>query len=351
MGGSHVDVIEKRTKVPDLSDIDETLRPLIEAMLQPNPDDRPGDAAMVCELLKASAPADQQAATARGGNGGPTGATGIPFQTQPDSGARTRHADGHAICLDGPDAGGRPQGGRRQPSCRRSRRCPPASRLSAPRRLTPRPAPPVRPALLSPPAQPRRYPQGRNPEPAVWSWQAVLLVLLIGGAGGAYMSGLIGPGKDEYPAAGRRVARRRCGEGRDTGGNDRASCNESVARRHQADREEPAARGDRSGARGHGQIRGGGAGAAACRRAARRGRRDRARRTCGDGRRPRKRRTCRRRRPPTSRPPKRRRRRCPISPSKPTRKRKLRRPGSPRWWTSACRGCAAMTAANASSWR
>ena len=65
MGGSHVDVIEKRTKVPDLSDIDETLRPVIEAMLQPNPDDRPSDAAMVCELLKASSPANQQDGAAR----------------------------------------------------------------------------------------------------------------------------------------------------------------------------------------------------------------------------------------------------------------------------------------------
>jgi serine/threonine-protein kinase len=47
MGGNHVDVIEKRRVVPDLSGIDERLRPLIEHMLQPNPDDRPASMAEV----------------------------------------------------------------------------------------------------------------------------------------------------------------------------------------------------------------------------------------------------------------------------------------------------------------
>ena len=40
MGGTQVQVIEKRRKVPDLSGVDERLRPLIERMLQPNPNDR-----------------------------------------------------------------------------------------------------------------------------------------------------------------------------------------------------------------------------------------------------------------------------------------------------------------------
>lgn len=47
MGGNHVDVIEKRRKVPDLSDIDSRIRPLLERMLQPNPDDRPASMAEV----------------------------------------------------------------------------------------------------------------------------------------------------------------------------------------------------------------------------------------------------------------------------------------------------------------
>lgn len=54
MGGSHVDVIEKRSRLPDLSDIDETLRPLLEAMLQPDPDARPPTMAAVAEWLRAT---------------------------------------------------------------------------------------------------------------------------------------------------------------------------------------------------------------------------------------------------------------------------------------------------------
>jgi len=41
MGGSHVDVIDKRRSVPDVGPIDSRLKPLIEKMLQPNPEDRP----------------------------------------------------------------------------------------------------------------------------------------------------------------------------------------------------------------------------------------------------------------------------------------------------------------------
>ena len=47
MGGSQAEVIEKRRKVPDLSDVDISLRPLLTAMLAPNPDDRPANMAEV----------------------------------------------------------------------------------------------------------------------------------------------------------------------------------------------------------------------------------------------------------------------------------------------------------------
>ena len=174
MGGSHVDVIEKRTKVPDLSDIDETLRPVIEAMLQPNPDDRPADATMVCELLKASAPADQQAGAARGGPAGQTGATGTPFQTQPgvrraapamQTGTPFAWTDPTQVLAPKAAAANRPVVDAAAPRQRVAVR--PRGGIS---RGQLRPA---WPALLSPPARPLRCPQGRNPEPAVWSWQAV----------------------------------------------------------------------------------------------------------------------------------------------------------------------------------
>ena len=41
MRGSMAEVIEKREKVPDLSDIDDRMEPLLSWMLQPRPDDRP----------------------------------------------------------------------------------------------------------------------------------------------------------------------------------------------------------------------------------------------------------------------------------------------------------------------
>ncbi|MGO9004506.1 MAG: serine/threonine-protein kinase [Beijerinckiaceae bacterium] len=47
MGGNHVDVIEKRRKVPELSGVDARLRPLLETMLRPNPIDRPESMAEV----------------------------------------------------------------------------------------------------------------------------------------------------------------------------------------------------------------------------------------------------------------------------------------------------------------
>ncbi|HKA74546.1 MAG TPA: serine/threonine-protein kinase [Xanthobacteraceae bacterium] len=41
MGGSQVDIVEKRRRVPDLGAVDMRFRPLLERMLRPNPKDRP----------------------------------------------------------------------------------------------------------------------------------------------------------------------------------------------------------------------------------------------------------------------------------------------------------------------
>ncbi len=64
MGGNHVDVIEKRRSVPELGPVDERLRPLIEHMLQPNPDDRPASMAEVA-AWRADAPAVKRPARPR----------------------------------------------------------------------------------------------------------------------------------------------------------------------------------------------------------------------------------------------------------------------------------------------
>lgn len=50
MGGSQVEVVEKRRTVPDLSSIDAGMRPIIDAMLQPDPQDRPASMAAVVAM-------------------------------------------------------------------------------------------------------------------------------------------------------------------------------------------------------------------------------------------------------------------------------------------------------------
>ena len=56
MGGSHFEVIEKRRVVPDLTAVDARLRPLLNRMLQPDPDDRPESMAEVAAWRPAGAP-------------------------------------------------------------------------------------------------------------------------------------------------------------------------------------------------------------------------------------------------------------------------------------------------------
>jgi len=75
MSGTQVDVIEKRRHVPDLTGVDSALLPLITAMLQPDPEDRPESMAEIAEWLadfkasggksSASAPAFGRAAAAQ----------------------------------------------------------------------------------------------------------------------------------------------------------------------------------------------------------------------------------------------------------------------------------------------
>jgi serine/threonine-protein kinase len=47
MGGSQADILDKRRRLPDLSGVDASLRPLIARMLAPDPNDRPADMAEV----------------------------------------------------------------------------------------------------------------------------------------------------------------------------------------------------------------------------------------------------------------------------------------------------------------
>ena len=56
MGGSQVEIIEKRRTVPGLGAIDMRLRPLLEQMLQPDPDQRPNSMAAVAAWSPGSTP-------------------------------------------------------------------------------------------------------------------------------------------------------------------------------------------------------------------------------------------------------------------------------------------------------
>lgn len=55
MGGSHAEVIDKRRVVPDLGTVPSYVRPMIEAMLQPEPADRPADMQEIAEWAPAGA--------------------------------------------------------------------------------------------------------------------------------------------------------------------------------------------------------------------------------------------------------------------------------------------------------
>lgn len=55
MSGSQLEILEKRRSVPDLSDIDEGFRPTIEAMLQPDPFDRPASMADIADAMSSGA--------------------------------------------------------------------------------------------------------------------------------------------------------------------------------------------------------------------------------------------------------------------------------------------------------
>lgn len=77
MGGSQVQVIEKRKQVPSLAGVDPRIRPLLEKMLQPNPDDRPQSMQEVADYF---ARLPSSAAGRRGARGGGPAATNAAKQ-------------------------------------------------------------------------------------------------------------------------------------------------------------------------------------------------------------------------------------------------------------------------------
>jgi serine/threonine-protein kinase len=78
MGGSHLEVIEKRRKLPNLGAIDMRLRPLLEKMLQPDPDQRPESMAAVAAWSPGAAVPgrDRRKSSDRGSAAGPQSGRG-----------------------------------------------------------------------------------------------------------------------------------------------------------------------------------------------------------------------------------------------------------------------------------
>lgn len=159
MSGSQYEVIEKRRTVPDLSDIDPDFHELIEAMLQPDPRDRP---ASMAEIARAT----------RGEDLEPTLPPPVPF------GARERSGLPRAGWTAPPD----------------SKRQTPAP-SGAPRFVEhvrpaylsePRPTPPAPPASAPAPVAPKKL----SRMPAIAGGAAAIAVLA---AAGLYFSGVLAP--------------------------------------------------------------------------------------------------------------------------------------------------------------
>jgi hypothetical protein len=85
MGGTQVEVLEKRRAVPDLSEVPARIRPLIEWMLQPEPGDRPMDMSEVANwgqpVRESTAPPHRAAPPRKGapGAGQPQKKRGFPW--------------------------------------------------------------------------------------------------------------------------------------------------------------------------------------------------------------------------------------------------------------------------------
>ncbi|BAV51216.1 serine/threonine-protein kinase-like domain [Mesorhizobium loti] len=94
MSGSQFEIIEKRRTVPDLSDIDEDFRGIVEAMLQPDPQDRPASMADIARMTR-----DEDEATTPPASRTPRERPALPPAGQtlvPDPKAQPSNVAGHS---------------------------------------------------------------------------------------------------------------------------------------------------------------------------------------------------------------------------------------------------------------
>ena len=196
MSGSQVDVIEKRRRMPDISNLDPSLQPILQAMLQPDPDNRPPSMDAVVQWLNGPSQA--------------SGAMPPPYST-------AERADNPAW-QNLPVPGERSfvqRGGTTPPATsQRPLSIPPAGGSIPP----PGSIPPLAGQTSVPPTsespfgayQPQQSPPqwtGSTPPAAapaksrtgLYALVGIVLVALAGG-GGAYVTGLFGPASGTKPA-------------------------------------------------------------------------------------------------------------------------------------------------------
>lgn len=176
MSGSQFEVVEKRRTVPDLSGIDDDSRPMIEAMLQPNPEDRPASMAEIARMTRDETPTDI------GRTAGPQSAMSRDRQLAwPQT--------------EAPAASAYPWGGT-SPSAGQNASVPPSKEAEEPRFVPHKP-----PAHLSQP----RPAAAMAPSPAATAARpantrniaiAALAALIVVSGGGAYLGGLLTPSSD-----------------------------------------------------------------------------------------------------------------------------------------------------------
>jgi len=159
MSGSQYEVIEKRRTVPDLSDIDPDFHELLEAMLQPDPRDRP---ASMAEIARATRGEDVEAT----------------LPPPMSFGARERSGLPRAGWTAPPDSKPQPPAPPGEPRFVEHVR---PAHLSEPR-----PAPVAAPASAPAPAAPKKA----SRMPALTGGVAALAVLV---GGGLYFSGILTP--------------------------------------------------------------------------------------------------------------------------------------------------------------
>jgi eukaryotic-like serine/threonine-protein kinase len=189
MSGSQVAVIEKRRTVPDLTGIEPPLRDLIEAMLQPDPQDRPQSMADVAAWPTYEAPPEpQDFEKTRIYTTPPSRQPSHPPTRQPSSPPAAQHSIPPASQPSQPPASQPPQPPTRSPSHAPEALAPESSR---PPPVAPQ-GDPTRPPVSAPPAQRPRQVERRHEKPKsraglIAAALAVTAVLVAAVGGWAYV--------------------------------------------------------------------------------------------------------------------------------------------------------------------